>query len=157
MAALYLKINLLLNDKLDRHTIDLSDLFAIGQMYEQINENEKALIIYNTCFSSNKFRGDNLMNLCKHMAVLYRKQEQWNDATNYWKIGAELDDMESCIALAKYNEHILKNIGEALAWVEKAENLMLTSPIPIFRKKRLIYELGLRKQRLERSDKHVQE
>jgi len=157
MAALYIKINIMLNDLLDRQTIDHSDLFAIGQMYEQINENEKALIIYNTCFSSTKFRGNELLNLCRHMAVLYRKQEKWNEAINFWNICAELDDMEACISLAKYNEHIIKNIGEAIGWIEKAESILLTSPIPIFRKKRLISEIDARKKRLERSNKHVQE
>lgn len=155
MAALYLKINQMLNDTLDRQNIDLSDLFSIGQMYEQINENEKALIMYNTCFSSNRFGDSNLVNLCKHIAFLHRKQENWNEATNYWIICAELNDMESCVALAKYNEHVIKDSGEALKWVTRAETILLSTPIPIYRKKRLINELDIRKQRLKRSDKNV--
>ncbi len=122
MAALYLKINMMLNEIKDRQDIDLLDLFAIGQMYEQINEFDKAIHIYNICFKSKKLSGIDLLNLCKHMAVIYRKQENWNDAIIYWKISAEMDDMDSCVALAKYNEHILKNHSEALGWV-KRQNL----------------------------------
>jgi hypothetical protein len=155
MAALYIKINQMLNDTLDRQNIDLSDLFSIGQMYEQINENEKALNIYNICFTSSKFHGIDLINLCRHMAVLHKKQENWSDASNYWTICTELDDMESCIALAKYNEHIVKNSSEALEWVSRAESILLSSPGPLFRKTRLISEIDARKRRLRRSMKNV--
>lgn len=157
MAALYIKINMLLNDSLAEKTIDTSDLFAIGQMYEKINESEKALNIYKTCFSSEELGGCELLKLCKNMAVLYRKQDNWNEAAKYWKISAELNDMESCIGLAKFNEHILRNIREALGWVARAESILHSSPIPLFKKKRLISELELRKQRLGRSVKNVQE
>lgn len=156
MAALYIKINMLLNDSLTEKSIDISDLFAIGQMYEKISESEKALNIYKTCFSSEELVGYELLNLCKHIAVLYKKEDKWNEAIKYWKISAELNDMESCIALAKFNEHILRNRGEALDWVAKAESILHTSPIPLFKKKRLISELEVRKQRLGRSPKNVQ-
>ena len=155
MAALYLKINLMLNDTVDRQNIDFLDLFAIGQMYEQINENDKALNIYNTCFASKKFHDNDLRNLCTHMALIYKKNEKWNEATFYWKICAELGDMESCVSLAKYHEHILKNNRDALEWVNKAELILLTHPLPAFRKKRLRCELNSRKQRLQRSDNYV--
>jgi hypothetical protein len=157
MAALYIKINMMLKDSLAEKIIDFSDLFAIGQMYENINESEKALTIYKACFSSKELVGFELLNLCKHMAVLYRKQDKWNDAAMYWKISAELNDMESCIALAKFNEHILRNRGESLDWVARAESILHTSSIPLFKKKRLISELEVRKQRLGRSVKNVQE
>jgi len=156
MAALYIKINMILNDSLTEKSIDISDLFAIGQMYEKISESEKALNIYKTCFSSEELVGYELLNLCKHIAVLYKKEDKWNEAIKYWKISAELNDMESCIALAKFNEHILRNRGEALDWVARAESILHTSPIPLFKKKRLISELEVRKQRLGRSPKNVQ-
>lgn len=157
MAALYIKINLMLNETSDIQNINLSDLFAIGQMYEQINENEKALHIYTMCFNSKKLVGNDLLNLCKHLAVTYKKQENWSDAIVNWKICAEMNDMESCIALAKYYEHISKNYSEALGWVMKAESILLPSSIPIFRKKRFIREIDARKKRLGRSKKYVPE
>lgn len=157
MAALYIKINSLLDETADKQSIITSDLFAIGQMYEQINENEKALHIYNICFNSKKLVGNDLLNLCKHLAVTYRKQQKWSDAISHLKISAEMDDMESCIALAKYYEHILKNKIEALEWVMKAEAIVLHSSIPLFKKNRLILEITTRKQRLERSLVNVQE
>jgi uncharacterized protein YprB with RNaseH-like and TPR domain len=155
MAALYIKINLMLMETQEVRKIEWLDLFSIGQMYEQINDMGKALNIYLECFYSNKFSGNDLVNLIKHLAVIYRKEEKMNIAATYWEKSAQLGDIESCIALAKYNEHSQKNNLDALQWVYRAEELLISSSIPGYRKRNLAKELLTRKQRLERMGNHV--
>lgn len=155
MAALYIKINKMLLDTQESRDIEWQDLFSIGQMYEQINEIDKALNLYQECFTANVFNGEELIKLCKLMANIYRKNENWDQAVRYWKISAELGDFETCLALAKYHEHKLSNPIEALNWVIKAEEFLAPTPLPGYRKRNQLKELAVRKQRLERMRNHV--
>ncbi len=58
-----------------------------------------------------------------HLALLHRRWDEWDQAVEFWKIGAAMDDVFACIELAKYFEHITRDYQNALEFTQKASQL----------------------------------
>jgi uncharacterized protein len=156
LAALYISITRYLDEDLFSGKIHPMDVFAIGQIYENIGDFEKSRWIYEYCEGFEKYPANTKIELNARLANLYKKDKVWNKALPLWKSNSENEDFPSCIELAKYYEHIQRDAAEALNWTKKAEVCINQLKLPQYKKKSLIKEIGLRKTRLEKRIQDVQ-
>ncbi len=130
--------------------LHLSDKFAIGQIYENIGDNDRALEIYEQCSKSKSFDQQLRIEIFERIALLYKKQSKWIDALPYWESNGQNGNIDSCIELAKYYEHETKEYQKALDWTLKANSYLENSKIPRYKKNSMKNVLLYRKNRLEK-------
>jgi uncharacterized protein YprB with RNaseH-like and TPR domain len=121
-----LTLGLLFNymaDLLD-HPLDISpeqglDIIAIARLYEDLQQTEQAVQLYEHGLQQGlplPFFLDTL----RRYANLYRKHEQWERAVELWCKAADYHQVDACIELAKHYEHRSRDAAEALVWVDRA-------------------------------------
>ena len=75
------------------------------------------------------------------MADILKRNLDFESAIEHWIIAAEFGNYDSCIELSKCFEHKKVNLKEALFWANKAEELLVLSPLPRYRKNSIGREL----------------
>jgi uncharacterized protein YprB with RNaseH-like and TPR domain len=155
LAALYLMITRMLDQDLFSGQIHDLDVFSIGQLYESIGEIDKAAKIYEHCYLTNRMSEQNKLELSSKLALLYKKQFQWDKALPHLLSNGKSGDIDSCIELAKFFEHVSKEEKKALEWTIQAEIYLASSNLNRYQKKTVQNQLLTRKIRLEKRINHV--
>ena len=157
MAALILIINDLLSEEHKSEKMDLLDYYSMAKMYAQIGEFQKALSLFETCLNSNDFPVYFACESHIKMAEIYKKSNKLELAVDHWIAASQTGNIDSCIELSKCFEHKFSRPADALFWANKAMESIRQSPLPKYRKKKLLLELDARINRIMRSKQYVQE
>ncbi len=157
LAALYFAITQMLDEDLFSNKLHNWDVFAIGQLYEDIGEIHKSISIYEYCLSLKDIETEKKVEIITRLAKLYKKVTNWDKAKDLWETNGNNGDIDACIELAKYYEHELKDIPTAFVWTHLAEANLEKSSIVRYKKKALQTELKVRRLRLEKRMINVSE
>lgn len=123
LAALFNILAEMLTNPLDNSSHSSLDLIAIARLYEELGYFDKALDIYE--FSIQQGLPENfLIDTYKRYAKIFKSRAEWGKAIQLWERAVELQDLESCIEIAKYYEHTACNIPQALFWTDLANHLL---------------------------------
>jgi uncharacterized protein YprB with RNaseH-like and TPR domain len=112
----------LLANPTEQADIDPVDVFSVARLFEDLGESERSYALYNHCYQFG-IEIEFLPKVINHLALYHRRREEWDQAVELWKTGAGMDDIFSCIELAKYYEHIKRDYLSALEWTRKAGTL----------------------------------
>lgn len=154
LAALYLFISRMLQEIIFKNQIHDRDAFAIGQLYENIGEIEKAIEIYRYCLTT-KVQGSSNIEIVLRLALLFKKKMNWDEAVPLWIEASESGNFDSNIELSKYYEHEVKEYDQAIHFTEKAEFILENATIPHYKKLTLKKELSIRMERLKKRKTNV--
>lgn len=157
LAALYLAITQMLDEVLFSQKMHSLDVFAIGQLYEDIGEIQKSITIYEYCIDLKDIEPSQKSEVYSRLAKLYKKSANWEKARELWEKIGNNGNVEACIELAKYYEHEKRDVPTAYVWTHLAEAHLEKSTIIRYKKKAIQSELNGRKQRLEKRMINVSE
>ena len=125
LAALHNLLAQMLNDPLETNDSDSLDCIAIARLYEELGHLEKAIHLYEHSIDQG-MPVEFLVDTLNRYAKIFKRSGDWSSALALWERAAKLNDIQACIELAKYHEHILHDPSSALAWTNLAnEQLML--------------------------------
>ena len=124
------------------------DVVSIAKLYEELGYLEQAAELFERSLSQG-LPQDFFIKTIHRFALLRRKQGNLELWCSSWQKAAEYHDLDAHIELAKYYEHQLRDILEALRWSNKAmQELSGLGLSGIFRRN-MTGELKKRIQRLE--------
>lgn len=150
LAALYFAITQMLDDDLFSNKLHSWDVFAIGQLFEDIGEVNKSIVIYEYCLGLEDIEQNKKLEINTRLAKLYKKLNDWDKAKVLWEVNGNNGDVDACVELAKYYEHELRDAPNAFVWTHLAEANLEQSTIVRYKKKAIQSELKVRKLRLEK-------
>lgn len=137
------------------------DYFSMGQVFYDLGFFEIAETIYCECMQRNKLLGDLRFSLYHHLGDIYKRRGDYELAVSIWSQAAQEEDIDSGIELAKYYEHISKELENAIKWTDFAVSSLDKKGYHSYQSKQLKKELIKRKNRLsqksERENGHVSE
>lgn len=120
LAALFLYLGDLLEHPLQQpiqpHGLDW---MAIARLYEDTDHLEQAMTLYRASLNAG-LPMSFYLDTCRRFAKIYRQQRDWPNAIALWQTAAENGDPLSCIELAKYYEHQVGDLDQALSWTNQA-------------------------------------
>jgi uncharacterized protein YprB with RNaseH-like and TPR domain len=120
LAAMFAHTARILFSPIERTDIPLVDVFSIARLFEDLGEEDLSYTLFDHCFRRG-IEDEFLSKVVNHLAFHHRRREEWNQAVDFWKVAAELDDISACIELAKYFEHVVRDYQSALYWTHKAK------------------------------------
>ena len=129
-------------------TVDNIDLASIARIYEKQNRLDEAIDLYEASLN----RGlpvQVYLQTVERYALIFKQKKDWDQAVNLWHRAAELNSFDSLLELAKYYEHILKDIDKAEEMTQKAVKLVKNQVLPPWKKTIMINELNHRLFRLD--------
>jgi uncharacterized protein YprB with RNaseH-like and TPR domain len=120
LAALFLYLGDLLEHPLQQNQPPPGlDWMAIAHLYEDIGHLGKAIELYRATLKA-ELPPSFYIDTCRRFARIYRQQQDWPNAIALWQTAAETGDALSCIELAKYYEHQMRDYNQAIAWTNQA-------------------------------------
>jgi uncharacterized protein YprB with RNaseH-like and TPR domain len=120
LAGLFAYTARMLAAPLDNEINDI-DLAAIGTVFEELGSWDKAKDIYHLSIDG-ELSGELSVRTRRRLAKLYKREQRWEQAASVWELMTD-DDIEACIELAKYHEHVRRSPAEAMQWTQKALEL----------------------------------
>jgi uncharacterized protein len=157
LAALYFAITQMLDEDLFSNKLHSWDVFAIGQLFEDIGDLNKSILIYEYCLELDDIEHTKKLEINTRLAKLYKKASNWEKAKVLWEVNGNNGDIEACVELAKYYEHELRDVPNAFVWTHLAEANLDKSTIVRYKKKAIQSELKVRLLRLEKRMINVSE
>jgi uncharacterized protein len=118
LALLFTHTNRILENPLTA-SLDNIDLAAIARIYEGHERYEQAIEMYAAAINQG-LPLDIYLQTTLRYAHIYKQKQNWEKAAPLWEKAAAEKSIEAAIELAKYSEHILKDIPLALHWTELA-------------------------------------
>lgn len=113
-----------------------ADALAVARDLE--NRGEAAAAQAHLEAEENHLRPEGLLELAR----LNRRQGAWNEAVRLWGQLAAQDNLEALEHLAKYHEHVRRDLPAALEAVRRLRTLDGRNPVHIHRENRLLNKLG---------------
>ncbi len=117
LAALMNHINDMLLYPIAENSKKALDMVALAQLFEKLGYLDRAILFYEVGLSQG-LPVNFFVRTLLDFALLYRKQGNWEQATELWEKAAEYHQTEACIELAKYYEHVQKDYKQAQHWVD---------------------------------------
>jgi len=147
LAALFNFQSQILNNPLESESTASLDCIAIARIYEELGYLEKAINLYEHSIDLG-LPVEFLIDTLNRYAKIYKRSGNWDAAKALWESAVVYKDIESCIELAKYHEHLRHDPSTALLWTNLA-NEFLSSDINRQKNEFYQYALEKRQQRLE--------
>jgi uncharacterized protein YprB with RNaseH-like and TPR domain len=122
LAALFQHITTIIECHETMQDIEGIDLTSLARIYQQLDQRDFAAAFYKLGVKKG-IDDSNAAVVYRNFGFLFKKQHEWENAVYHWKLAAKFDDIESCIELAKYYEHIERSFNQALDWTNNAEIL----------------------------------
>ncbi len=148
LAALFLFISNSFDQIDSFENLHPVDYFSIGQLFLDLKMNDLSETIFLECIESNSLPDEMRLQSIKYLGAIYKKQARVEDAVSFWKIAAEMEDIDSAVEMAKYYEHSVRDTEKALEWAESADRLLVKKGYHSYQDRQLIKELKKRKDRL---------
>jgi len=149
LAALFNHTASLLADPFENGNLHELDCLALGRLYDDLGEPGTAESLYRhvlECDLPASAHAEAAMRLALH----HKRQGAYEEAIPLWELAAGLGDYDAHLELAKYYEHHRRELETALAWTERAANLVRAARLPVFERRQRLEELEHRRERLER-------
>jgi uncharacterized protein YprB with RNaseH-like and TPR domain len=147
LTALFSHTARMLSDPSEGQVEENLDRAAIGRLYEEMGHIEEALVIYRQALEAG-LPENHFWIILNRLAMIYRRSGNWGEAVSLWVKAADKGQLEACIELAKYYEHVVKDARIAITYTEKALNIIQTVNIPTYQKKQALGEIEHRRERL---------
>jgi hypothetical protein len=167
LVALMEHMSLLLDDPEGLGSEYGVDLFALAKLYEHMGDQHAAAQLYGHGLDHDDARSERmpraaLLQGLHRLAAIYKRNSDWNSAIELWKQAANYQDLAAHVELAKYYEHVLKDIPLAIHWTQAANTLVVEStaltpdgqPLGLYERRQKLTELGHRLERLEKKSRH---
>ncbi len=117
LAALFNVIHAML-DQETQYAIEFPEDYAsLAYLYEKLGNREQAETYFDAYFSS--LAGSADPEVLYDYAWMQRRNENWSVAVKYWHLAAEQNHLPAMVELAKYYEHQVKNVQQAMQWLER--------------------------------------
>lgn len=152
MAALLNRIALLTADPLSAEDVHKNELAALGRMYEDLGDIELAANLYRQSLETDQ-TDEIYWNTLHRLSFLYKRNEEYNQATELWEFAAQQGQIYAHVELAKHFEHRLSDYSEAIRWTERAISLVNLPDGSILDRMSWLGELEHRLERLKRKHK----
>ncbi|TRO58085.1 hypothetical protein E2P64_04020 [Candidatus Bathyarchaeota archaeon] len=157
LAALFSFTNDILTDPLsDLITHDL-DIFAIGRLFEDIGDQDKAAQLFDLCLTRQKDETRQqtkqlVTDVLMRLALIYKRNGNFSDALPLWKQAADNEYLPAYVEIAKYYEHRQKDNKTAQKWTNAAidlvTDLLNRNSISPYESSRWLSELEHRQNRI---------
>jgi uncharacterized protein YprB with RNaseH-like and TPR domain len=125
------------------------DQLAVGKLYADMGYLDNAALIIEQALDSGLPLEYNSWAL-ERLGQLHRRRGDWDAAISVWIQAASEREVNAHIELAKYYEHRIRDIEEALRWTQAALALIDMPEYPNFQRELFDPELRHRLARLER-------
>jgi len=132
----------------ERDPLPSLDMVSIARLYEELGYLEQAAELFEHSLSQG-LPQDFFIKTLHRFALLRRKQGNFELSAQLWQKAAEHHDLDASIELAKYYEHQLRDILEALHWTHIAMQELSGPAYPEYYRRNMTGELRKRIQRLE--------
>ena len=119
LAALLNHVTGLLDDPLVNGREHGCDLVALGRLFEDMGQPERAVELYE-CGLAKELTEEVFVAAVRRLSYLQRRRGQTVAALELWRRAAGAQQVYAHEALAKFYEHEMKEYGEALRWTEAA-------------------------------------
>ena len=149
MAALFNHMAGLLADPLGGQVDDAIDLVALAKLFESMGDLQEATRLY-THGLEQDLPEPNLIEAIQRLALIHKRQENFPAAVALWEQAARHRHLEAHVELAKFYEHRLRDLEQALYWTESAVELVNQPGYPAYERRQWLAELEHRRQRLLR-------
>ncbi len=117
----------LLTDPMEFIAQEGLDLIAVARLYEEQGYVTRALQLYEHSLGLGLPRPFLIQTIYRY-ATIAKRQGDWERALCLWEKAAVEDEIEACVEIAKYHEHIDRDLESALTWTIRAfENLQRSS------------------------------
>jgi tetratricopeptide (TPR) repeat protein len=130
-------------------TKQVEDYIALAKLFEDLGLHEHATKLYLHALSQNHTHSGYTDTL-NRLALIYKRQENYNQAIQLWELAAKSKSILAHIELAKYYEHRIHDYEKAIYWTEAALNQVQSQIYQKFEKKQWIDEIEHRLKRLIR-------
>lgn len=122
LAALFKHMSQVLQNPID--TLDSGlDLIAVARLYEDLNQHDIAISIYEKGLNSELPKELFLQALLRDARLFFR-QGDYQKGIQIYKKAAELQSISACEELAKYFEHRQNDYSMALFWTDRGLDLI---------------------------------
>lgn len=133
----------------------VTDLVAIASLYEHVGDTERASQLYRLVADSenpekHSISEEILLKSITSLAMIYKRQEDYNSANELWEKGTRYKDINSYVELAKFYEHKSREYDMAIMWTESAINVLNKAEFNAYEKRYWMAELEHRLNRLVR-------
>ncbi len=155
LAALLNHVTGLLDDPLINGCEHGCDLVALGRLFEDMGEPDRAVELYE-CGLAKDLSEEVFVAAVRRLSYLQRRRGQTVAVLELWRRAAGAQQVYAHEALAKFYEHEMKEYAEALRWTEAALRVVEAWP-PSPARERALEDLSHRRDRLEARIKHVRE
>jgi len=150
LAALFNFCADLLHHPLDQEDVPGLDLAAVARLFEEMDQIDSAISVYEASLRKGDLSLQFYLETLQRFALLYRKNERWQEAVQLWIKAAEHHWLDAYIELAKFYEHHEKDYQEAIRWTKAAIETTDQPGLPYWRKKVIIDGLTHRLDRLQK-------
>lgn len=126
LAALFLHCADLLSNPMNYAADEGLDLIAIGRLFEELGQTDKALELYEIAMNVGLPENFYIQTILRY-AEIYRKRGDLQGASSLWARAAALGNVDACINLSKHYEHHEKELHQAYHWAAQAKKLILAN------------------------------
>ncbi len=160
MAALLAHVNNMLETPYDGHVQHGLDFIALAKLFEDLGRWDEAARLFERGLEWSPLSAEEKQGLTesdfglavKRLSILQKKRGDLNEAIRLWQAAAERGHLYAFIELAKYYEHKLRDIKNALQWTRSALICVQELEMPTYMRKHWLDEIARRLERLERKD-----
>jgi tetratricopeptide (TPR) repeat protein len=126
------------------------ELVAVGKLYQDIGKTEMATKIYQVALGRDDLPDEIFWDTNKRLSFLYKRQGDLRAALAIWEKSASHGYIYACEEIAKYFEHQERNFYHALAWTDRALEILASHPDAAIQRVLWRDAFEYRKTRLER-------
>ena len=101
------------------------ELAGVGRFFAAIGDRERACVCWDHVRKNGNLPRRHLNEVCRNLTLLYKKMERYPEARDIWLEMAETtNDLHAYIELAKYYEHKVQDLAEALRLTDEVLTLL---------------------------------
>lgn len=146
LYALFLHTSGMLSDP-HQATMHAQDLLAVAGIYDELQKQEAAALYEKSLQSGLPVSLE--VKAMHALAALHRRAGDKTKAIDLWEKAAQRQDIDACVALAKYHEHEIQDTATALHWTRQAIGFLADCKYDEATRNRIGAELEHRAARLQ--------
>ncbi|RJP47380.1 MAG: hypothetical protein C4583_16820 [Anaerolineaceae bacterium] len=148
MAALLSHIASIFHDPFDGRVQHGLDFIALGKLYEDLRQWDSAARLFEHGLTHELSESD-FGSAVERLSHLQKRRGDMGEAVRLWEQAAAQGHIYAHVELAKYFEHRVRDMDEAMRWARSALELVKSSELPAYVKKHWKQELDHRLARLK--------
>jgi tetratricopeptide (TPR) repeat protein len=125
------------------------DVVALARFFEAMDDFDQAQDLYQKALEFD-LPEELYWDTLARFSFLLKRKEDWRSAISLWELAAENHALYAYEELAKYYEHRLKDLNEALKWAESAKQVLESQHLPAYEYRQWQEALDHRLERLRR-------